>query len=175
MHAVINSAQSQALARLVHELHPTWDVPGIAAAISRAKNRGTVEALCIAAVRLAMRDDLKSPALLAADGPHWHTPGEALSGNYERCPEPGHTSFPAWNCSACRSEDLEHTHHPRETTEDRRDMYARGARTARAALATHQAMKHRDECERCGERDATRHDTGELLCRTCIREVEALT
>lgn len=109
MHALgtINSAQSSALARLVHELHPTWDVPGIAAAISRAKHRGTIEELCVAAVRLAMRDDLRNPAVLAEDGPHWRNPQTStavVSAHAERCPEPGHGSYFAWNCGACKAD-----------------------------------------------------------------------
>jgi len=140
MHArsTINAAQSQALARLVHELHPTWDIPGIAAAISKSKDRGTIEEICIAAVRVAMRDDLRSPAILASDGPHWRGPAGPVTNDhrFDRCPEPGHQSFPAWNCSACRSEDLEGTH-PGSTPvrdRDRADVYDRGAAMARAAI-----------------------------------------
>jgi hypothetical protein len=136
MHDRINSAQAQALARLIHELHPTWDIPGIAAAISKAKDRASNTDLCIAAIRLTTRDDLRTPGVLADDGPHWRNPtNPATDHRYTRCPEPGHTSFPAWNCSACRSEALEAPEaEPLEPT-DRLTPYDTGPALVRAELA----------------------------------------
>lgn len=140
MHAVINSAQAQALARLVHELHPTWDIPGIAAAISRAKDRGTIEALCIAAVRLAMRDELRSPAVLAEDGPHWRNPSDPGRDDHRftRCPEPGHRSYPAWNCGACKADAFDPDESPVRVagpSPEQIETNARGARRVRAVLS----------------------------------------
>lgn len=103
---MINSAQAKALAALMAALHPGWDIPGCAAAIHRARHRGTPAELAHAAIRLAERADLRTPMLLAEDGSHWRPPPGTASDpiHFDRCPEIGHTSFPKWNCSACAAD-----------------------------------------------------------------------
>ena len=62
-----------ALARFVHCLRPDWDVPGIRTAIHAARNLDSRESIAHALIALTRRDELRTPALLASDGPHWHT------------------------------------------------------------------------------------------------------
>jgi hypothetical protein len=134
MTGTITDDQARALAQLIATLRPGWDVAGIRAAISKARHRGTAHELVIAAIRCT-QGDARTPEVIALDGPHWHTPAQTSSSNFERCPEPGHTSFPAWNCSACRSEALEAPEpHPLEPT-DQLTPYDTGPALVRAELA----------------------------------------
>jgi hypothetical protein len=136
MTGTITDDQARALAQLVAALRPGWDVAGIRAALSNARHRAPAHDLAIAAIRCT-QTDARTPAVIAMDGPHWHAPGTTSTANYERCPEPGHTSFPAWNCSACRAEDLAGTT-PRPTPDrdpELADVATRGAAQVRAALA----------------------------------------
>ena len=62
-----------ALARFGNCLRPDWDVPGIRSAIHQARPLASREDIGIALIELTKRDDIKTPALLSQDGPHWHT------------------------------------------------------------------------------------------------------
>ena len=97
-----------ALARFTNCLRADWDIPGIRAAIHAARTLGSREDIAIALIELTKRTDLHTPALLAQDGPHWHT-GRTPGARVEpaRCPKYGHESYAAHNCSACRTADLE--------------------------------------------------------------------
>ncbi len=68
----ITDSQAQALASFVALIHTDWHIPGIRTAIHTAKRRAPADELAIALIRLAGRDDLRTPAVLAQDGPHWH-------------------------------------------------------------------------------------------------------
>ena len=71
MTAHINRAQTEALATLTTRLRPDWDHPGIVAAILRAADKGAPLDIAHALLTLAEDNQLRSPALLAADGRHW--------------------------------------------------------------------------------------------------------
>ena len=65
----------QHLAHVMADLHPGWQVPGNAKAVSRAKfdlHVSDIE-LAIGAIEFCKRDDLTTPVLLSQDGSHWHT------------------------------------------------------------------------------------------------------
>ena len=133
----ITDDQARPLAALLAALHPGWDIPGIRAALHKARHKAPAHELAIAAIRCAMRADLETPALIAEDGPHWHGTEAAKDTRFERCPVDGHRSYPAWNCGACRSEALEAE--PAEApitalTPEQHAANARGARAVRAAL-----------------------------------------
>src|SRR5665647_3952771 len=72
-------AIARPLAALMAGLHPgpyLWDIPGCAAAIHKARRAQPLtplDQLAHAAIDLAKRADLRTPALLADDGPWWHT------------------------------------------------------------------------------------------------------
>lgn len=104
----ITDDQARALAQLVAALRPGWDVAGVRSALSAARHKGTAHELAIAAIRCT-QSDARTPAVIGMDGPHWHTPGTVSSARPEKCAQPGHESYYAWNCGACRSEQLERT------------------------------------------------------------------
>lgn len=75
---VTNSPRTQAyddLIQLVHSLRPEWQTPGIKAAVRQIctdDNRlVTFQALAAAATAAALTPDLRTPAAIAFDGPHW--------------------------------------------------------------------------------------------------------
>lgn len=109
MHARIIDEHARPLAALMAALHPGWDIPGCRAALWNAKDRADVYELAHAAIELARRTDLRSPAVLAEDGPHWgkHQTPTGNEHRIARCDVIGHGSYPAHNCGACRAEDLE--------------------------------------------------------------------
>jgi len=94
-----------ALARAMAVLHPGWDVPGIATALTEAKMklRCTPQELATAAIEFARRDDLTTPALFPHDGPHWHT-GRTPNVRVKREPCPTHVGQVLGECRDCVAE-----------------------------------------------------------------------
>jgi hypothetical protein len=137
MMTTITDTQARALAALVHALRPDWDVPGIRKALWDARRKGSAVELTHAAVEAAVNPDARTPAVIALDGAHWTVarPWEdAAPAHVERCPQPGHTSYPAWSCGACRAEQIGADEpRPIEPLVDL-ETYTRGAALARAAL-----------------------------------------
>lgn len=61
-----------ALAYVIHELRPDWGKPGIQAALDRAhQNTPDLRAVAHAAITATLRDDQRTPAIIALPGPHW--------------------------------------------------------------------------------------------------------
>jgi len=99
----MTDAVTRPLAALMAALHPGWDLPGCAAAIHKARHLAPVDQLAHAAIDLAKRADLRTPALLAdPTGPWWHT-GRTPDVRVEpaRCTVPGHEHEFAHCCRAC--------------------------------------------------------------------------
>jgi len=101
----MTDAITRTLAQLMAALHPgpyPWEIPGCAAAIHKARHLAPPDQLAHAAIDLAKRADLRTPALLAEDGPWWHT-GRTPDARVEpaRCTVPGHEHEFAHNCRAC--------------------------------------------------------------------------
>ena len=171
MHAQITGDQARALAMLVHTLRPEWGVPGIAAAIYAAKDKAGTEQVIMAAVRLARRHDLRSPAVLAEDGPHWSVDrSEGLdTDKFARCTKPGHQSYPAWKCGACRSEEIARRDDERVAAleDDDTEAYARGAELARKSIAAARATR--------ADHLAGEHATPADDCPMCLRAPDAPT
>ena len=61
-----------ALAYIIHELRPDWGKPGIHAALERA-HQGTpdLQAVAHAAITATLRDDQRTPSIIAMPGAHW--------------------------------------------------------------------------------------------------------
>jgi hypothetical protein len=104
MHGAITDDQARALAALVASLHPGWDVPGVRVAIHKARHRGDAFAVARAALEVASRVELRTPALLAEDGPHWGTSTQVPRPQQARCVV--HPFELADPCRECRAEEL---------------------------------------------------------------------
>ena len=148
MTGTITDDQARALAQLVALLSgdKRWDVAGVRSALSKARHKAPAQDLAIAAIRCATNPDAKTPAVICMDGPHWSTGSSATTTDhrYARCQEPGHTSFPSWNCAACRSEKLAADDLQTQTptlaiSPDQAAINERGAANAKRALAAHTA------------------------------------
>jgi len=140
MTGTITDDQARALAYLVSLLRAGrngWDQAGVRAAIHKARMNADAHDLCVAAIRAAQNPTNRTPAVIAMDGPHWRTGGGELTRDLPapRCDKPGHTSYPATNCGACRSEALQVDKVLPEPDPDVAAIASRGADRARRALA----------------------------------------
>jgi hypothetical protein len=63
-------AQADAIAVLVHQLRPDWDIRGVMAALADCQDRDAAT-VAIAAVRAATTASNRTPAVIAMEGPHW--------------------------------------------------------------------------------------------------------
>lgn len=133
----ISRDQARALAALVATLRDDWDTPGILQALSDARARGDAYRIAHAALYAAETPGIRTPAVIALAGPHWTRGRDLGTGDgdhYARCPEPGHSSYPATNCGACRADQIAATQ-PRDTRPPTDPTtYTHGAAAARAAL-----------------------------------------
>lgn len=134
----ITRPQADALAALVHELRPEWDVRGIVKALFDARERGSAHDVAHAAINAAADLTHRTPAVIALAGPHWPSrPDVTAPLHFARCDVDGHQSYPAHSCGACRADRLatERAAEPlAPITPEQADINARGARTCRAAL-----------------------------------------
>ena len=99
----MTDAITRPLAALMAGLHPgphLWEIPGCAAAIHRARHLAPPDQLAHAAIDLAKRADLRTPALLAEVGPWWHT-GRTPDTRVEPARCPIHEHELAHSCRAC--------------------------------------------------------------------------
>lgn len=112
MMTTITREQARALAELVHLLRPEWDAQGILAAVAKAREKASVDVVCIAAIRAAATPTNRTPAVIPLDGEHWQQPATDLSSTSvvpgprdARCDVVGHEHYRI-PCKGCRSEAL---------------------------------------------------------------------
>lgn len=146
----ITDTQAQALAQFAATLRPgtpqapRWDVPGIRAAIHAAKRRAPAGELAIALIRLTERDDLRTPALLAEDGPHWLAlPFAETRTTRPKCPTHGiAVRLVDGLCTGCVADTKAADDNRTDTLTVDHDQAATNARGARTVLrAIHTAQR----------------------------------
>jgi hypothetical protein len=145
MHAgTISSAQARSLAVFVNTLRPDWDVPGIAAALHKARNRAPVDELAHALVRFASRTDLRTPAVFAEDGTHWMglVVAEARAPQRPKCPTHGiAVRVTDGLCTGCVADTKAADENRADTLAidpDQLDVNQRGVRVVKQAIANAQ-------------------------------------
>ena len=69
---MLTAAQGQALTALLGTIRKDWGLPGITAALKKASPLGSAAEVAGAACRCAANPDMRTPALIADPGPHWH-------------------------------------------------------------------------------------------------------
>lgn len=142
----ISRVTATAFAQAVHQIRPTWDVPGIRAAIERASTamrHASDSELLRAAVNLAENGQVNTPGLLTEHGPWWDTAGT----NNARpswvaarvcCPE--HPQHPAHACPICeanRGAEVDPANPPEAWQQVRQQLAAKDwRRTARPVELT---------------------------------------
>jgi LmbE family N-acetylglucosaminyl deacetylase len=67
----VQQPQAQALANLLHQLRPDWNVTSIMALLGKHKDGHEFTALSLAAVKAAANPDTRTPAVIFLPGPHW--------------------------------------------------------------------------------------------------------
>lgn len=135
----------QRIAAAMNALRPDWRTTSLVTFLTKHHSARAYRDLAIAGVAVATDARTQTPHLLNEHGPWWAAAqtaaGNATDHRYARCQEPGHSSFPAWNCAACRSEklaadDQQTTAPTLAISPDQAETNARGARTVLAAIHT---------------------------------------
>lgn len=132
----------QRIAKAMNALRPDWRVDSLVTFLQANHGTRPYRDLATAAAVVATDPGTKTPELLNRHGAWWSAAQAAFASGatavtnyrFERCPIPGHTSYPATNCGACRSEALQVDKVPPEIDPDTADIASRGADKARRAL-----------------------------------------
>lgn len=105
----IDRPTGQSIAALMANLRPDWDLPGCLAAVKAVARRHPGD-VALAAVRLAMTPDAKTPAALGVlDGPHWRE--KLAPAGHRHPPRPAeecrtHAGEWAGSCRGCAADRL---------------------------------------------------------------------
>src|SRR4051812_6426082 len=104
------------LADMAHALRPQWDPRSVRAWLaSNLRNRAAGD-VAVALAVVAMRSEIKTPAVMASSGPWWGAPAPRVGGlsprvgpepGEPRCRKPGHEHESARSCRLCRAESLD--------------------------------------------------------------------
>lgn len=100
------------IAAAMNAIRPAWAVRSLVTYLERNHHTRPYRDLAVAAIIVALDERTQTPKLLEQHGPWWTAcapPGETSGPPAPKCPKPGHTSYNASNCGACRSETLEAT------------------------------------------------------------------
>ncbi len=131
----MSDAITRPMAQLMAALHPGWDIPGCATAIHKARHLAPLDQLAHAVITYAMRGDIRTPALLAEDGPHWHT-GRTPDARVAPVRCAVHEHELASSCRVCAVERYDPTTAPTlALSETQLDTNVRGAALVRTALS----------------------------------------
>lgn len=139
---MLSRTEIERLAAAAHELRPDWAVKSLCTWLQTSHAHRAYRDVAVALAWVACDPLTKTPKRMDEMGPWWQAVkaagSDATDVRFPRCTEPGHKSFPAHNCGACRAEQLEATREASAATTDpeQADINARGARRARAALTT---------------------------------------
>lgn len=99
----LTQTQGKALVQLVAALRRDWQPAGIEAAIRKALDDGAPgPEVCVAAVRVAVDPEARTPGLIPRPGAHWQ--GTRAGSRIAPIPCPDHPDQPASRCKTCRAE-----------------------------------------------------------------------
>lgn len=143
----LSRTEVERLAAAAHELRPDWPVTSLVTWLQADHTHRAYRDVAVALAYIATDSETRTPKRMNETGPWWGV-GPAAAGTtdirFERCQEPGHSSFPAWNCSACRAEEIAQTYRPEAPSPDEErqaaeaaEIATRGADTVRAAMREH--------------------------------------
>jgi hypothetical protein len=133
--------QIQALAAAAAALRPDWPANSVATFLSTEHSSRPYRDVAVALVWVACDPATAYPKRMNEAGPWWRAAAvdraaAASTGappHDERCPLPGHGSYPADNCGACRSEQIG-TPVPRKAWDREEPSYVVGPKLVREAM-----------------------------------------
>jgi len=111
---MLSRTEIERLAQAAHALRPDWPVSSLCTWLQADHATRAYRDVAVALAWVACDPQTQTPKRMNEMGPWWQAVRQAGSDatdiHFERCQEPGHSSFPAWNCAACRSEEIADTH-----------------------------------------------------------------
>ena len=117
---MLTRADIERLAAAANALRPEWSVRSLCTLINTNLSVRAYQDVAVALAWIATDPKTKTPGRILELGPWWRASVDGTTPiHYSRCQEPGHTSYSATNCGACRSEAL-------EATEQQRTLRAQG-------------------------------------------------
>ncbi|GMA26171.1 hypothetical protein GCM10025864_39300 [Luteimicrobium album] len=153
---MLNETQIHRLAAAAHALRPGWPEKSLVTFLERHHANGAVRDVAIALVWVALDEKTVTPKRMNEAGPWWSATGAGDSPSplhFDRCPEPGHASFPANNCSACRAEQLENDQPvPTTARPEQAEINRAGAELARSQIRRQREALGEDQPEQENER-----------------------
>lgn len=139
---MLHDTEVSRLAEMAHALRPDWPIRSLCTWLTRSHHNRAYRDVAVALAWIACDPATQTPKRMDEQGPWWAAVKLAGSDStplhYARCPEPGHGSYPAHNCGACRAEQLAAEDRAAQEiaalSPEQLDVNARGARRARAAI-----------------------------------------
>ena len=142
---MLSRTEIERLAAAAHELRPDWPVKSLCTWLNATHANRAYRDVAVALAWVACDPQTKTPKRMDESGPWWQAVkaagSDATVTKFARCDKPGHTSFPAENCGACRSEQIGVDDNRDDTLTidpDQFDVTARGVRVVRQAIANAQ-------------------------------------
>lgn len=142
---MLSRTEIERLAASAHDLRPDWPISSLVTWLQADHAHRAYRDVAVALAYVATDSDTRTPKRMNETGPWWGV-GPAAAGTtdirFERCQKPGHTSFPAWNCGACRSEEIGNPDPAAPVVmvdDEQRQMNARWVEKIRAATKTERA------------------------------------
>lgn len=110
---MLDQKQIERLAAAAAALRPDWPIRSLQTFLTNDHTHRAYQDVAVALAWVATDPTSKTPKRMNEHGPWW-VAAQAASGNTTgesittpKCTVPGHTSYYAHNCGACRSEQLE--------------------------------------------------------------------
>jgi hypothetical protein len=102
-----SKSELERLAAAAHAMRPEWPARSVLTYLERDHATKAYRDLAVALAHVAADPTTVTPKRLSEPGPWWRLTTDTTEDHRAaRCPEPGHTSYLADNCGACRSEQL---------------------------------------------------------------------
>lgn len=102
-----SKTELERLAHMAHALRPDWPFRSVLTYLEGDHPHRAYRDLAVAIAHIATDPTTQTPRRLGEAGPWWHSTADApTSLHAARCDRPGHSSYLATNCGACRSEGL---------------------------------------------------------------------
>lgn len=99
------------IAAAMNAVRPDWRTSSLVTFLTRHHANRPYRDLAVAAMAVATDERTQTPQLLNQHGPWWvaaqTAAGQVTDHRFARCPEPGHSSYPAHNCGACKADAAE--------------------------------------------------------------------